>query len=225
MAIRPPEAYNNGRKVNMNKQTRIALMLVAAIAMLTGCTEAPTGSAKEPVAKAPAGPPEPIAAQSAFFEMYKPARTWAPDLLPLTLASGEIPEVKNVDGKAGRWTVVFVSPSKHEARTFVYSVADSGTDVRKGVNMGGSQPWSGPTAKSRTFQVTEFLTNSDAAYKTALQKAAPWVEKNPGKKVSLFLANATPSHVGPLWFVLWGDTKTGYLAHVNATTGTLVAIK
>jgi hypothetical protein len=209
----------------MDKRVLYSLFLAAGILALSSCSEGPAGP--EPTVAVtenkPVAPPEAVAAQSAFFAMYKPARTWAADLLPLTLTSGEVPGVKNADGKAGLWTAIFVSPSKHEARTFFYAVAE-GNGQHKGVNMGGAQPWSGPTAKSKPFQVTEFLTNSDAAYKVALEKAGPWVKKHPEKQCSLFLANASGGSA-PLWYVLWGNTKDGYLAHVNATTGTLANIK
>jgi hypothetical protein len=150
--------------------------------------------------------------------MYKPARTWATDLLPLTLAAGEVPGIKNEDGKAGMWTAVFVSPSRREARTFVYAVAAYGSDIHKGVSAGGAQAWSGPTPKSRPFQTTEFVTNSDEAFGTASKAAEAWLAKHPGKKVSITLANAARFPV-PVWYIMWGDTKSGYLAFVNATTG------
>ena len=69
--------------------------------------------------KAPAGPPEPVAAKAAFWDMYMPAHARASDLAPVSLKSGEVAGVKNADGK-GRafWTVVFGSPSKRLARTY-----------------------------------------------------------------------------------------------------------
>jgi hypothetical protein len=209
----------------MNKKILIAVTPIVAALMFTACSKAPEkAEAKEPVIKEASRPPEPVAARSAFFEMYKPARAWASDLFPLSLTSGEIPGIKNEHGKAAQWTAVFVSPSRREARTLVYSVADHGASIHKGVFVGGAEPWSGSTPKSKPFQVTEFITNSDQAYEVAMTKAEPWVKKHPDKKLTLFLANAS-KHPGPLWYLLWGDTKSGYMAHVNATTGTLVSIK
>jgi hypothetical protein len=209
----------------MNKQILIAAIPIGAALVISACSKTPEkAEAKEPVLTEASRPPEPVAARSAFFEMYKPARAWASDLFPLSLTSGEIPGIKNERGKAAQWTAVFVSPTRREARTLVYSVADHGVSIHKGVFIGGSEPWSGPTPKSKPFQVTEFITNSDEAYAVAITKAGPWVKKHPDKKLTLFLANAS-THPGPLWYLLWGDTKSGYMAHVNATTGTLVSIK
>ncbi len=205
----------------MDKQLLKAVVALTSALLLTACSEAPnpvdSKKAETPAKVEPAGPPEAVAARSAFYEMYKPARAWASDLLPLTVAAGEIPGIKNEDGKAGMWTAVFVSPSRREARTFVYAVADSGSDIHKGVT-GGAQDWSGSTPKSRPFQVTEFITNSDEAFKTASEKAGAWLSKHPGKKVSITLAS-TARFPTPVWYIMWGDNKSGYLAFVNAITG------
>ena len=205
----------------MDKQLLRAVALAAAL-LLTACSEAPrpAESKKEdvPAKVEPPGPPEAVAGRTAFYEMYKPARAWATDLLPLTLASGEVPGIKNDDGKAGMWTAVFVSPSRGEARTFVYAVVDHGSDIHRGVSARGAQAWSGPTPQSRPFQITEFSINSDEAFKTASKTAAAWLKRHPGQKVSITLAS-TARFRTPVWFIMWGSRKSGYLAFVNATTG------
>jgi hypothetical protein len=209
----------------MHKKLLISAAAVAAVVAMTACSEAPTPAeirkAQVETKREPAKPPEPVAAQTAFYEMYKPARTWAPDLLALSLLGNEVPSMKSVDGKFPMWTAVFVSPSRREARTFTYSVVDDGATVHKGVNVGGAEPWSGATPKSIPFQITGFAVNSDAAYKTAYAKAETWVKKHPGKKVSFSLGSAA-RFPAPVWFIIWGDTKSGYAVYVNATTGTVI---
>jgi hypothetical protein len=116
------------------------------------------------------------------------------------------------------WTAVFVSPGRREARTFVWAVRDSGSNIHKGVTAGPAQSWTGATPKSKPFQVTEFAVNSDAAFKTASQKGASWLKKHPGKKASLSLVS-TARFPAPTWYVMWGNQKLGYLAFINATTG------
>lgn len=207
----------------MDKQLFITATLVAAVLALTACSESPKPGAIETKAgvetkKEPPKPPEPIAAQTAFYEMYKPARTWATDLLPLSLASNELPSLKNEGGKAAMWTAVFVSPSRREARTFFYSVVSEGETVTKGVTVGGPQPWSGPTPKSRPFQTTEFVINSDAAYQAAFAKAEPWVKQHPDKTAAMYLGSSA-KYPSPVWLVVWGTTKSGYAVYVDATTG------
>jgi hypothetical protein len=206
----------------MDNHLFTAAAALVAVLGLTACSTAPTPTTESKTEtespKQPAGPPQPVLAKTAFYEMYKPARTWAVDLLPLSLASNEIEGIQNEGGKAAMWTAVFVSPSRHEARTFSYSIADQGTTIRKGVNAGGSEPWSGPTTKSKPFQITEFAVDSDAAYQAAYEKGQAWVKKHPGKQVTLSLVSAA-RFPAPVWYVIWGNTKSGYAAFVNATTG------
>ena len=202
----------------MDKHLLKAAAALAAVLALTACSEAPkTDTKTEEAKKEPPAPTEPVLAKTAFYEMYRPARSWATDLLVLSLTSSAIEGIKNEEGKAAMWTVVFVSPSRNEARTVTYSVADHGS-VQKGVTMGGAQRWSGPTPKSQPFQTTDFQINSDDAYKTALPKAAAFVKQHPDKPV-WFLLGKQAKFPGPAWYVQWGDTKMGYAVYVNATTG------
>jgi hypothetical protein len=209
----------------MHKKLLIAAAAVAAVVAMTACSEAPTPTqiqkAQVEAKQEPAKAPEPVAAQTAFYEMYKPAHTWAPDLLVLSLISNEVPSMKSADGKFPMWTAVFVSPSRREARTFTYSVIDDGANIHKGVSVGGAEPWSGATPKSSPFQTTGFTVNSDAAFKTAYAKAEAWVKKHPGKKVAFSLGSAA-RFPAPVWFIIWGDTRSGYAIYVNATTGSVI---
>jgi hypothetical protein len=205
----------------MNDKRLKAAATILAFVMTTACSEAPkTSETKTEPKKEALKPPEPVSGKTAFYEMYKPARAWASDFLPLSLASGEVPNMKNEAGKAAMWTAVFVSPSRREARTFSYSVVDQGTTIHKGITVGGAEPWSGPTAKSEPFQTTQFVIDSDVAYETASHKAATWLNNHPGKSVSFYLGNAS-RFPAPVWYVLWGNNKSGYSAYVNATTGAI----
>jgi hypothetical protein len=156
----------------------------------------------------------PVDAQAAFYEMYKPARGWASDVLPLMLASGDAPNIKNKDGKFGKWTAVFVSPRRREARTFTYTAGQA-------VAAGGAATWSGPTAQSRPFQLIEFTVSSRAAYQTAFKEAQAWLKSHPGKEPALSLQNSS-HYASPVWYILWGTKASGYLVLVNAMTGTVV---
>jgi hypothetical protein len=199
--------------------------IAAVLAMLSACGAAPKPDGQaEKQAEAPKQPPHPagpVDARTAFYEMYKPARTWAPDLLPLSMIAGEVKGIENGGGKMGMWTVVFVSPSRREARTFTYAVADEGNSVHKGVTANAAESWTGATPRSRPFQITEFSVNSDAAYKTASEKAAAWLKRHPGKQPAMSLGNSA-RFPAPVWQVLWGTSKNGYLVFVNATTGQVV---
>lgn len=209
----------------MGRKVLFAATVVAAAIVLSACSQAPKTNAKveTEAKKEPSKPPEAIAAQTAYFEMYKPARAWAADLLTLTLKSGEVPNVKNEEGRAGLWTAVFVSPSRHEARTFTYAVADSGPDIHKGLNVSDKQTWNGATPTSKAFVNAEFLVNSDAAYKVAREKAAGWLKTHPTAKATLALGNSS-RFPAPVWYIMWGTSKNGYVVYVNATTGAVVTM-
>ena len=212
----------------MDKKILNFLTIPALCLFMNACADPTNPHAIDPkiplAAKEPVKAPEAVAAQSAFFEMYKPVRQWAPDVMPLTMTSGEIPGIQNEDGKAGMWTAVFVSASKREARTMFYSVADSGTEIHKGVVIGNAQPWGGANKNSKPFSSGAFSVNSDTAYATAAAKAEAWLKKNPGKKLSIFLASES-RFSDPAWYFMWGDKKSGYLAFVSATTGQPLAGK
>ncbi len=200
----------------------VAAAVTVAI-VLSACSKAPQATTKgESVARhEPAKPPEAIAARIAYFEMRKAARAWAPDLLSLTLKSGEIPAVQNEGGKAGLWTAVFVSPSRREARTFNFAVADKGMELRKGLNVSDKQSWAGATPASKTFIDSEFIVDSDAAYKVGAEKAAGWLKTHPNAPYTMTLGNAS-RFPAPVWYIMWGTNKSGYIAYVNATTGEVV---
>ena len=147
-----------------------------AVLLLAACSEAPKTSATEIKTKTEAAPKEPpspagpVPAKTAFYEMYKPARAWAPDFALLSMASKELPGIPSEGGKFGMWTGVFVSPSRGEARTYTYSVVDSGAAIHKGVDDEGGQAWSGPTAASRPLKEKKFGLNSIKATHTWLTK-------------------------------------------------------
>jgi len=196
---------------------------MAAALVLAACSSAPKPEPKveSEAAKEPAKAPEAVTAQRAFFELYKAGRAWATDLLALSIASGEVPGVQNGEGKAGLWTVTFVSPSLMQARIFTYAAADGGPGIMKGINVGNALPWGGATTASKTFTSSEFPVDSDAAYKAAAEQAAGWLKAHPKETVTFRLGNAS-RYPAPVWYVMWGTTKNGYAALVNAVTGTVV---
>ncbi|HTA43632.1 MAG TPA: hypothetical protein VK789_14355 [Bryobacteraceae bacterium] len=211
----------------MNNNLLKAAFVVAAISLAACSSEAPKPAAEaktdSEAAKKPAGPPEPVLAKEAFYEMYTPAHAWAADLLPLSLKSGEVQGVKNKDGKAGLWTAVFASPSQRASREYIYAVADELPTITKGVKAEGTEPWSGPSAAVMTFQTSDFMIDSDAAYKTAAEKAAEWLKdaENATKPVTMQLGAASrfPS---PVWYILFGTSKAGFAVTISAASGSVM---
>ncbi len=207
----------------MDRKMLFTAISVAAVLAMSACSKSPQTSEKagtEAKQEQPK-PPEAVPARAVYFEMYKQARGWATDLLALTLKSGEVPNVRNGEGKAGLWTAVFVSPGRKEARTFSYAVAENGLEIRKGINVSDKQTWGGATPASRAFTNAEFSIDSDAAYKAAAEKAARWLKTHPKAKVELTLGSSA-RFPGPVWYIMWGTRKDGFVAYVDATTGAVL---
>jgi len=212
----------------MHKNLLIKTAVVLAVLGLTACSSEPAKTAEvktdtDAAKKAPAGPPEAVLAKTAFYEMYTPAHGWAADMVPISLKSGEVAGVKNSQGKAGVWIAVFGSLAQHQARTYTYSVADQLPTYAKGVKAESPEPWAGPTQAVMTFQTSDFTIDSDAAYKAAATKAADWLKEpeNAAKPVSLSLGAAS-RFPAPVWYILFGDTKSGFVALVSANTGSII---
>jgi hypothetical protein len=194
--------------------------LAFAILTLTACS-GPTipdvTSVRE--AAAEAAPAVPVTAKTAFYEMYKPAYAWAPDMLPLTLEAKTLNGIKNEGGKAAMWEATFGSPSKRQYSKFTYAVASQAPDIRKGVTASEALPWAGLTRDALAFASSEFAIDSDEAYKTALEKAGPWMKTHPDIGLTTMSMGAASRFPGPVWYFLWGDKKNGFFQLVSASTG------
>lgn len=208
----------------MRKRQFHAAIVIGAALALASCssTKAPaTENTTDTAKKAVEPPPAPVPAKNAFWEMYRPAREWATDLLPLTLASDSIPGYKNDGGKAAVWIAVFVSPSRMRARTYTYAIVDHLPDVHKGVTSSPEAEWSGAIPTSKPFQTVEFQIDSDAAFAAAHEKGMSFLEKHADLPVSMYLASMN-RFASPVWFVMWGTKKLGYAEYVDATTGQIM---
>lgn len=188
--------------------------------LLTGCSEAP----KQEVKKEPPKPAEPVGGREAFFKMYAPARTWAPDIQPMRLRSIDIPEVKSKDGKYGAWEAVFVSESKRMRRTYTYSVVEAGGNLHQGVFQSPEESYAGPTGQAKPFLVAALKTESDAVYETAVGKSKDYIAKNPTMPVTIQL-ELTQRFPDLAWRVIWGESasSSNYSVFVDATTGAYLA--
>lgn len=190
--------------------------LTIAVLLITACSEPPK---ETPATNEASGPATPIPGKKAFWEMYKSAYSWANDMVPLKLESKELPGIKNDGGNAGMWSATFGSFRKHQYLVITYAVAPNPPDIYKGNNVGHPVPWGGPARDAMPFQGSDLVVDSDAAYKTALAQADSWLKKHPDKPISFQLANNPTRFATPVWYVLWGDNKSGYSVFVNAKTG------
>jgi len=197
--------------------------MACAVLFFGGCSSSSKSSATdESAAKAPAAPPELVTAKTAFNPMETAAMTWASDAVLLELKPAELTGFKNEAGKAAMWEGTFGSRSLHAQKVETYAIVTVLPSVHKGVTAGLKQPWGGETQNAMAIDPASFKIDSDAAYQTASQDAAAWLKKNPDKPLtSIILGSAAKFH-GPVWGVLWGDKKSGYIVYVDATNGKVI---
>jgi hypothetical protein len=204
------------------KQCSLSTVAVAVL-MMAGCTQStkPSASDQPATANTPAGPAQLVTAKTAFWPMYKAAMAWSGDIQVIRLSQKVVPGFKNQAGKAAMWEAAIGSPSRHEYRLYTYAIANVLPDIHKGTAASSSRPWSGQTRDAMPIDVTVFNTDSDAAYQLSAADAASWIAKNPDKLLTSLELGSTYKISAPIWYLVWGDTKSGYIGLVNATSGTL----
>jgi len=207
------------------KQRAVSAMAVAVL-LLVGCSPStnPSAGNESKAASQPTGPPEPVPAKTAFWPMYTSARNWTTDLVVLRLTPKEVPGFKNEAGKAAMWQAVFASPSLHQYRVYTYAIATVPPDIRKGVVAGLRLPWGGVTRDAMPIELSSFNIDSDAAYQAGAADAAAWLKKNPDKQPTVELANSD-RFPAPVWYLVWGDKRSGYVAFVDANTSKVLKKK
>ena len=199
-----------------------AAVLALVLTLLVSCSQTPSVTSTSAAgSNGKDTPGQPVAGKTAFWEMYKSAHNWSKDLVPLALESKKVPGVKIEGGNAVMWSATFGSPTRREARTFSYSVVGHAPDIYKGVTVGKSIPWGGPTSDALPFSTSDYVVDSDAAFKTASERAAKWLSKHPDEEVSMALGNAARFQ-GPVWYLLWGNSKSGYAVYVSAKNGAVL---
>lgn len=204
------------------RSIRIAAM---AVLLLAGCSQSTTKSAVPAEAAKPASPPQIVAAKTAFWPMYTAAHQWASDVVALRLTAKQLPGYRNEGGKAGMWEATFASPSLHQYRVYTYAIADAPPDTYKGVVAALAMPWGGITRDVMPVDLSMFNVDSDAAYSAAAGDATEWLKKNPGKDLSTFEVGANYRFQVPVWYMMWGNAKSGYAAFVDASSGKVVKHK
>jgi hypothetical protein len=198
------------------------IFLSSLILVSSGCAQSSKpagGEANKAKASEPANPSQLVTAKTALGSMYMSAFKWSRDVMLLGLAPKEIPGIENGAGKAAMWEATYASPSQHAYHVYSYAIAAHPPDIYKGVTIGKAVPWAGVTREVMAVDSSAFKVDSDAAYTAAAADAAAWLKKNPGAKLSRFQLGNSYHYPTPVWYVMWGDAKSGYIAIVSATTG------
>ena len=173
--------------------------------------------------KKPEAAPEPVTGLHALYQMFAATHAWAPDAQVYEFNSIHLTDVKPAPGKAGGWQAVFVSRSLMQSKTYTYSVAEESMSLHQGINSGKAESWSGPNASTKPFTIAAAKIDTDAAYQTALKKAADFDAKHPGMTITYQLAETDPYN-NAAWRVLWGESASTseFSVLIDATTGVYV---
>ncbi len=192
-------------------------LIFVAIAAMTSCGTAGT----EP--KKAEAPPEPVTGLHALYQMFAATHAWAPDALIYEVNSIHVSDVKPQPGKAGAWQATFVSRSLQQSRIYTYSVIEASVSLHQGVTSSKAESWSGPNASSQPFAIAAAKIDTDAAYETALKKAADFDGKHPGMVITYQLEQNN-GYNNAAWRVLWGESASTseFSVLIDATTGAYV---
>lgn len=188
------------------------LLPAAALLLLANCSS--------PEVKKQPKSTEPVTARKAFYQVYNAARMWSPDAMPLRGESMPVDGITPKDGKFGAWRFTFVSQNKGKMKVFTFAVIEASASLHEGVFGFGDVPWGGPSPIAQPFYFQAFKVDSDAAFKTAEDKSAEYLKKNPNRPVFMQL-EFTRLYPETTWRVLWGDSvsTSDHSIYVSATTG------
>jgi hypothetical protein len=195
--------------------------------LFAGCSQSskPAASGASGAAMAPTSPPELVTAKTAFWPMYRSALTWSSDVQVMRVSPKSIPGFNNEAGKAAMWEAAIASPSHHQYRVYTYAIVTALPDIHKGVSAGIPLHWAGQSRDAMPIDVSAFNVDSDAAFKTSAVDAGSWLTNNRDKQLSSLDLGSNYKFQSPVWYVAWGDKKSGYIALVDANSGTLFKSK
>jgi len=200
-------------RTNMRKTPFLGMCLVSLLWI--GCSEPPQPAAKKEPEKL-----APVSGQSALFKMYQKARTWSLDAQVLKLNSIHLADVPSAPGKEGAWQASFTSANLGKMQTYTFSVAEEEGNLHQGVFGTGEQAWSGPQGANSPFDMRAVLIDSDAAYKTADEKATDYDKQHPGMPISYQLEKIGKYPLA-VWRVIWGESlsTSNFSIYVDANQG------
>ena len=202
--------------VNARRHSSYCLISLLLL-FLAACGDQP--EKKTTKEAAPAAPPQPVTARFAFQRLSMQARLWAADAQLLRIYSANLKDVPSVDGKYPAWHATCVSAQLKKARSFSYSVVDSGS-VHAGVLRGREESWLGPSGQAQPFPLEMLKVDSDDAYATAVKESKDYTKKHPEMSIH-FLLEYTPRFPLPAWRVFWGETlgSSQYAVFIDCTSG------
>ena len=201
-----------------------AFMVMAALALLAGCSS----EAPKPAGSSSSTPGEPApqteTAFKAFQNLYVTSRGWGTDSKPFRLESSATPEANGQGGKAGVWRAAFGSASRQRMETFIWVGVGPARD--RGLNHGTEDPYNPNNRSTMGFDTGHWKIDSDKAFETAQKHGGEeLLKKNPKAQVTYVLDWNAVKDV-PVWHVTYSPEGAAPLTvDVNATTGEFMRVE
>jgi hypothetical protein len=198
-------------------------VMIAALAVLAGCTSEPSKPAEKPQPK----PPEYLSGRAGFYKVYPAARAWARDAQPFRLESQPTPEAKGQDGKAGIWRTGFASPLGRGVKTFSWSGLDSPDAPARGISASVEDNYNPNNSSTAVFDANFFKIDSDKALETAQKHGGDkLLQKSPDTAV-IYLLDWSRPESKLIWHVMYGGGRDDakLKVDVDATTGEFLRVE
>jgi hypothetical protein len=210
----------------------VPALITLALLIATGCgseSQKPkpgTESSDKTLEEEKPAEPTFVTGRSAFQKLYVSARTWAPDAQPVRLESRPH-KLDPHDGRAGIWTATFVSASRQNLRSYIWSGITADNAPEPGVSPGSMDVYSPSNASTRPFDLTFLKVDSGRAFVVAQKKGgAALMKKDPEQPIKYMLF-WDPQKARLLWRVVYGSSESNSKLRilVNASDGEFVAVE
>jgi hypothetical protein len=198
-------------------------IMIAALAVLAGCTSEPPKPPEKPQPK----PPEYLTARAGFQKVYIAARAWGRDAQPFRLQSQATADAKGHDGKAAVWRTGFASPIGRGVKPFAWSGVDSPDAPARGVSAGVEDNYNPSNSSTQVFDAAFLKIDSDKAVEAAQKHGGDKIlEKNPDIPV-IYLLDWSRPESKLIWHVIYGDSRDSakLVVDVDATTGDFLRVE
>jgi hypothetical protein len=198
-------------------------VMIAALAVLAGCTSEPPKPAEKPQPK----PPEYLTARAGFQKAYIAARGWARDAQPFKVESQPTADSKGQDGKSAVWHIGFASPIGRGVKPYVWSGSDATDAPSRGVSPGIEDNYNPNNSSTQVFDAGFLKIDSDKALEVAQKHGGDkLLEKNPDSSVFYLLDWSRPESK-LIWHVMYGGGRNDakLKVDVDATTGDFLRVE
>jgi len=206
----------------MDKPTRtIALLLMAALAALAGCSSTPSKPAGETKKAEAPKPPELDTGRVAFQRLYLSARNWAPDAQPFRLESEPTKEASGVDGKAGVWRGSFASASRRAVKSFLWSGITADDAPARGITPGSEDTFNPSNTSTQPFDFAFLKVDSDKAFEVAQEHGGKKITEKAADQPIKYELDWVSRNNQLVWHVIYGSTDADAKLRiaVDASTG------